>query len=287
MRQEKLETNALLRLKAYYSSLRNSERKVADYILNDPDNAIYQSITTLAENAHVSETSVIRLCKAIGYNGFQDFKINVARGVVAPGQQIHEDVSGDDDLPAIIRKVMNANSKAVEDTMNFIDVEQMRRAVDAIAAASRLEFYGVGGSGVIAMDAQHMFFKYVEGACIAYSDPHMQAMSAATMRPGDVAVGISHTGATKDIVESLQIAKGAGATVIGITGGLKNPVARISDIALMVVSKEQYYKPEPMSSRIAALSIIDALATAVAFTRPEAVLNNLQKTREALANKRY
>lgn len=287
MNQQNSEANALLRLNAHYSTLRASEQKVADYILSDPDRAIYQSITTLAENANVSETSVIRLCKAIGYNGFQDFKINVAKGVVAPRQQIHEDITADDDTQTIIHKVMNANIKAVEDTMDFIDPLLVQKAVDAIANTRRLEFYGVGGSGIVALDAHHMFFKYIDGACIAYTDPHMQAMSAATMKPGDVAVGISHTGGTKDIVESLQIAKNAGATVIGITGGLKNPVSQICDIGLTVVSKEQYYKPEPMSSRIAVLCIIDTLATAVAFTRPDIVLSNLQKTREALANKKY
>lgn len=287
MPQMEPDRNAMLRLQAHYSSLRLSEKKAADYILNNPENAIYQSITTLAENAQVSETSVIRLCKAIGYHGFQDFKINVARGATEPRRQIHEEISDSDDVPAIISKVMNANIKAVSDTMNFLDPQQMQLAVDAIAATSRLEFYGLGGSGVVAKDAQHMFFKYIDGACIAYSDPHMQAMSASTMGPGDVAVGISHTGRTKDIVESMRIAHQTGATTICITGGIKSPVTKNSDIVLTVVSKEQFYKPEPMSSRIAQLSVIDALATAVACTRPEMILDNLQKTRKALTDKRY
>ncbi|HWQ30603.1 MAG TPA: MurR/RpiR family transcriptional regulator, partial [Negativicutes bacterium] len=191
-----------------------------------------------------------------------------------------------DSTSDIIRKVMSANIKAVKDTMDFLDAKQVQLAVDAISKTHRLEFYGVGGSGAVAVDAQHKFFKYIDG-CIAYTDPHMQAMSAATMKPGDVAFGISHTGYTKDTIENLAIASKVGATTICITGGMKSPITDVCDIVLFVVSKEQAYKPEPMSSRIAALSIVDVLATAVAFTRPDDVLQKLNKTRESISSKRY
>lgn len=283
----KADTNAILKIKASYDSLRKSEQKVADYILQHEDQIVYQSITTLAEHVKVSETSVIRLCKAIGYDGFQDFKLNVALGVVEPSKQIYDDISLQDDIPDIISKVKVANINAVEDTMKFLDAKQVKKAAEAIAKTCRLEFYGVGGSGILAMDAQHTFFKYIDGTCIAYADPHMQAMSASTMKPGDVVVGISNTGATKDTVESLKIAKATGATIISITGGIKNPVTRVSDFSFTVIAKENYSKPEPMSTRIGVLSIIDTLATAVALTRPEKILANLKKTREALANKRF
>ena len=279
-------SNALLRLRAHYNSLRSSEKRIADYILANPEKTIYQSITMLAEIVKVSETSVIRLCKAIGYSGFQDFKINIAKCTIEPRQQIHEEVLESDSISVITKKVMTANIKAINDTMEFIDPKQMQLAVDAISKAHRLEFYGVGGSGAVAVDAQHKFFKYCN-SCIAYSDPHMQAMSAATMKPGDIAFGISHTGNTKDTVENLTIASKVGATTICITGGMKSPITKVCDIVLLIVSKEQAYKPEPMSSRIAALSIIDVLATAVAFTRPDDVLQNLQKTRKSISTKRY
>lgn len=286
MSQVEPSSNALLRLRANYNSLRSSEKRIADYILSNPEKTIYQSITMLSEKVKVSETSIIRLCKAIGYSGFQDFKINIAKCTVEPRQQIHEEVSEGDDITDIIHKVMSANAKAIDDTMEFINIHQMQLAVEAISKTQRLEFYGVGGSGAVAIDAHHKFFKYCR-SCIAYVDPHMQAMSAATMKPGDVAFGISHTGYTKDTVENLAIASKVGATTICITGGMKSPITKVCDIVLHVVSKEQAYKPEPMSSRIAALSIIDVLATAVAFTRPDDVLTNLQKTRKSISSKRY
>lgn len=279
-------TNPLILIRARYNSLRTSEKKVANYILENPDEIIYSSITNLAEKCKVSETSVIRLCKVLGYNGFQDLKINIARSIIDPNKQIHEEVNESDSISDIIKKVMSVNIQAIEDTMQILSSQQVSLAIDAIANTKRLEFYGMGGSGSVAFDAQHKFFKYGI-SCIAYSDSHMQAMSAATMGPGDVVVAISHTGNTKDIVENLGIAKQSGATTICITGGLKSPITKVSDIVLMVSAKEQSYKPEPMSSRIAQLSIIDVLAVGVALRDPQKVLSNLQRTRKSITAKRY
>lgn len=279
-------TNALLQLRAHYNSLRSSEKRIADYILAQPDEIIYLSISALAELVDVSETSIIRMCKAIGYNGYHAFKINIARGIVDPRKQIHEEIGESDSTADIIRKVMSANIKAIEDTMDYLSAAEVQRAIDAISKTNRLEFYGMGGSGAVAVDAQHKFFKYC-ASCIAYSDSHMQAMSAATMKPGDVAVGISHSGRTKDLIDNLKVASAAGATTICITGGIKSPITLTCDIVLPVVSKEQSYRPEPMSSRIAQLSIIDVLSVGVALTRPDDVIKSLEKTRSSISHKRY
>lgn len=286
MNQNNADSNALLQLRAHYAALRNSEKRVADYILKQPNEIIYLSISALAEKCRTSETSVIRLCKAIGYSGFQDFKINIAKALVSPTQQIHEDVKENDPVSDIIRKVMTANIRAIQDTMEILDAEEVQKAIHAIASTSRLELYGVGGSGPVALDGQHKFFKYGVNST-AYIDPHMQVMSASTMKAGDVVLGISHTGSSKDIVESLSVAKQAGATTICITGGMKSPVTHVSDIVLNVIAREQSFKPEPMSSRIAQLSVIDVLAVGVALTRPDDVLKTLDEMRRALGDKRY
>lgn len=287
MIQSDIDVNIIVLIKAHYNTLRTSEKKIADYILNHPDTIIYSSITTLAKEVSVSETSVIRFCKSLGFNGFQDFKINLARQLAVPRQQIDEDISKYDDTATIINKVTTANINAIQETIQFLDPAKIDQAVQAIAGTSRLEFYGVGGSGAVAQDAQHDFFKYINGSCIAYTDSHMQAMSASTMSPGDVAVGISHSGATKDIVESLEIAKKAGATIIGITGGMSNRITEICDISLQIVSREQHYRPGLMSSRLAALTILDILATGVAFSDPEHTMQVMEKTNAALKTKKY
>ncbi len=276
----------LLRLRIHYKGLRASEQRVADYILSHQEEIVFLSISALANLCDTSETSVIRLCKALGYNGYQHFKMDLARSNRPDSpdthyNHIHEDVSDRDDIAAIIQKVMNTNIQAIEETKFTLDPGQTQAAVAAISNTHRLEFYGMGGSGCVAIDAHHKFFKF-GFSCNAYVDPHMQAMSAATMKPGDVVVGISNSGNTKELINSLNIAKEAGATTICITGNADSNIAKICDIVLIATANERRYKPEPMSIRIAQLSIIDILAVAVTIPRQEDVLHILQKTRRAV-----
>jgi len=276
----------LLQIRVHYDLFRKSEKRVADYILSAPHEIIHLSITTLAERCQVSETSVIRLCKKIGYPGFQNLKINVAMSVVTPAKQIHEAAIESDSVADLIQKILSANKAAIENTMQILNPAQIEKAIDAIANTKRLEFYGMGGSGAVAVDAQHKFFKYGI-ACVAYSDTHMQAMSASTMQKGDIAFAISHGGSSIDLVDNLKVAKEVGATTITITGGIKSPITKVSDIVLAAIAEEQSYKFEPMSSRIAQLCIIDVLAVGVALRRQKIVLENMRKSRQAVASKRY
>jgi DNA-binding MurR/RpiR family transcriptional regulator len=280
------DVSPLVKIKSCMDSLRPSERKVALFVQNNPNEIIYLNIVSMAEKCGVSEASVIRLCKALGYSGYQELKINLAKSIVDPVKSIQEEISESDDVGAIIEKVTDASIQAIKDTMQILDPVQVERAIDTLSAARRVEFYGMGGSAVVAADAQHKFFKY-GFFCINYSDPHMQAMSAATMTSDDVVVGISHSGSSKDLINSLTIASESGATVICVTSSANSPIVRISDINLIVIAKEQQYKTEPMTSRIAQLSVIDILSVGVALRHQDRVLANLQKTRAALTNWKY
>jgi RpiR family carbohydrate utilization transcriptional regulator len=270
----------------HLDDLRNSERKVARYLLESPDQVIYQSISELAENAGTSEPTVLRFCRALGFKGYQDLKIQLAQDIVPEVKNIHEDVEPEDDSATLIRKIFTANLNAVNNSFDFLKPEMVDRAIQALAKAKQIEFFGLGGSGAVAMDAYHKFFKLAI-PCAWYSDPHMQAMSAALMTPYSVLVAISHSGSTKDVVEALKIAKEAGATTIAIVSHRKSPVANIADIPLCVHARETSYKPEPMSSRIAHLCVVDVLAVGVELKRTEDFVASLQKTRKALVNKRY
>jgi len=285
MNSAEISTNPLVQIRTKYDTFRTSEKKVADYILSDPESIIYLTITNIANKCDVSETSVIRLCKGIGYNGFQDLKINLAKSAQTLAKQIHEEIDFNDTTSEMISKVMHSNILAIQDTQEALNTADVERAIQAISRTTRLEFYGLGGSGAVAIDAHHKFFKY-GFACNAYIDSHMQAMSAATMKKGDVIVAISNSGRPLDLIENLQIARDAGATTICITGGYNSPITKVCDIVLMAVSKEQTYKPEPMSSRIAQLSIIDILSIGLAMSHKNQLLDNLQKTRSALKPKK-
>jgi RpiR family transcriptional regulator, carbohydrate utilization regulator len=278
--------SVLRALRARSDELRTAERRVADVVLAAPDKVIYQSISELAENAGTSEPTVIRFCRALGFKGYHDLKIRLAQDLVPEVKNIHEDVTAADDPAALVRKVLNANAIAIADTQDTLDPALVDRAVRILAKAHRIEFIGFGGSAPVAMDAYHKFFR-IGIPCGWQDDPHMQAMSAALMTPRCVVVAVSHSGSSKDIVETLEIAKEAGAGTIAIVSHRKSPVAAIADIALCVHTRETGFKPEPMSSRIAHLSVIDVLAVGVALRRSEDFVVSVQKTRKALVNKRY
>ena len=277
---------ALRAVQTHLDDLRNSEKKVALVVLGSPDKVIYQSISELAENAGTSEPTVLRFCRALGFRGYHDLKIHLAQDLVPEMKNIHEDVVSGDDAAALIRKVFNANIIAINTTLDILDPGMVGRAIQALARAKRIDFFGLGGSGAVAMDAHHKFFR-LGISCGWQSDSHMQAMTAALMTPKNVVVAISHSGSSKDIVEALQIAKTNGAVTIAIVSHRKSPVASLVDVPLCVHAKETGFKPEPMSSRIAHLSVIDVLAVGVALKKRQSFVASVQKTREALVGKRY
>jgi len=273
-------------VRLHVDDLRDSEKKVARVVLESPGQVIYRSISELAEEAGTSEPTVLRFCRALGFRGYHDLKIQLAQDLVPEVKNIHEDVTSRDDPATLVRKVLNANAIAIADTLETLDPAQVDKAVRILASAERIEFIGFGGSAAVAMDAYHKFFR-IGIPCGWQDDPHMQAMSAALMTRRCVVVAISHSGSSKDIMETLEIAKEARAATIAIVSHRKSPVASLAAIALCVHSRETGYKPEPMSSRIAHLCAIDVLAVGVALKRSRDFMAGVQKTRKALVNKRY
>ena len=276
----------LVRINGLYSELRDSEKKVAEYIKKNYERVIHLSIVEVAEESGTSESTVVRLCKALEYRGFQDFKIHLARECREPASQIHEAIEKEDGAIEIKRKVFESDLRAVTETLEVLDDAAFLKAVDALAEAKTIEFYGTGGSGSVALDAQHKFLK-IGRKCFAYADVDLQAMAASILEPGDVAFGISHTGGSKDLLEALNLAKDAGATVIAITNYGRSPITKISDVVLFTSSRETAFKSDALSSRIAELVILDALWAAVAFRNYEKSYENILKTRNATASKKY
>ncbi len=266
--------------------LRASEKKVARYVLSAPDKVIYQSIGELAENAGVSEPTVLRFCRALGLGGYYELKIGLAQDLVPEVKNIHEDVQPGDDAATLARKVFNANVIAINTSLDILDPARLARAIEILDASRLVEFFGLGGSAAVAMDACHKFFR-LGLTCVWRDDSHMQAMSAAMMDKGCALVVISHSGSSKDVVECLEAAKQAGAATIAIVSRRKSPVAAAADVPICVHARETSFKPEPMSSRIAQLCVVDALAVGLAIRRREAFVANLRKTRKALVRKRY
>lgn len=277
---------SFVRLQGAYSALRAAEQRVADFILKHPDELIYLTVTELAERTNTSESTVVRLCQKIGYKGYQEFKIVLARDLVEPAMTIYAAIEPDDDLATVKTKVFQANAQALRDTIEVLDDAELSKAVDALAVATRVDLYGVGGSGPLAQDAYHKFLKLGIRA-VALSDGDLMAMSSALLGPGDVALGISHTGASRDVTDALGRAKANGATTICITHRSSSPITKVADIRLVTAAKQTAFRSDASSSRIAQLTIIDTLYVGVAHKAHDRSLKTIEKTREATAAKRY
>jgi RpiR family carbohydrate utilization transcriptional regulator len=278
-------TDTIALIRDSMDSLRNSEKKVAKCVLGDPGAVITSSITELAERAGTSEPTVIRFCRKLGLGGYMELRLNLARDLPS-SQYIFENISERDTLPGIAGKVLNAHREAISNTLSKLNLDDLENAVTALKAARRIEFYGLGGSAIVARDAHHKFFR-LGIPCAVYDDPHMQVMSAALLSPEDVVVVISHTGSTKDIIDSAKVAGKAGAQVIGIIGSENSPLLKFCDISLCVYSQEAAVLLAPMTSRLVQLGIIDVLFVAMAMKNYNSTKKRLNLVKRSLVDKRY
>ncbi|MGA9227207.1 MAG: MurR/RpiR family transcriptional regulator [Mesobacillus sp.] len=278
--------NVIVKIKAIYSSLSSKEKAVADYILKNPQEIIHLSITEFSENSSVAEATIFRFCKRLGFRGYQAFKIALASEVVEPIKNIHEEIKEEDEVLTLAEKVFTGHIEAIKDTLNLLDGQVLESIVEILSRATRIDFYGSGGSSAIALDAYHKFLRTGIN-CHAHSDGHQQIISAALLGPGQAAIGISHSGSNKDVIEALRIAKANGAATIAITNHYKSPLTKEADYVLYTTSRETYFRSEALASRLVQLSLIDVLHVAVSVRKQEETLGNLQKIREAISIKRY
>lgn len=253
----------VIRLKR--GDLRKSDRKVAELVLADPKRVVNATIAEAAEWAEVSQPTVIRFCASIGCQGYQDFKLRLAQSLALGMSATHSVIDGKDSPARVSEKIFDYTITSLDWVRNHLDPVQVGRAVDALAKASRIEFFGFGASGIVARDAQQKFPLFGV-PCGAETDAHQQIMVVSNLKPGDVVVVISNTGATLAIIETARRARESGCQVIGIIGA-DGPLVEFCDIVLMVETLENTNIYTPTISRIAALTVIDILSTSVALGR--------------------
>ncbi len=277
------------RIKASLPSLAPAEQRVGKLVLADPRAFANLPITELAHRSHVSKPTVVRFCRSVGYDGLSDFKLKLAGSVSEGVPFIHRSVDVDDKTSDIAVKVIDNTVAAFLKYRNDASSFALEQAAKALAATQttnrRIEFYGVGNSGIVAQDAQHKFFRLGVNA-IAYSDGHMQVMSASMLQPGDCVLIISNSGRTRDLMDACDIARKRGATTIVITAS-GSPLASAGHIHLTADHPEGYDKYSPMVSRLLHLLIIDILATTVALRIGEELQPALRDMKNNLRSKRY
>ncbi|CAM2844075.1 MurR/RpiR family transcriptional regulator [Paenibacillus sediminis] len=279
-------TNTLLLISSIYSSLTKAEKKVADAVQSNPEEAVLATVTDLAERAGVGETSVIRFCRALGFRGYHEFKLSVAQDLVNMPTYITGEIEESDDISAIARKITMNNETILKSTHDLLNPDNLQRAVDTILSANKIYIYGVGSSGITALDVHYRFMRLGLNVEIQ-RDAHIIAMSAALAKRGDVVFGISTSGSTKDLVDPIKQAKENGATIICLTSHAKSPITNYADNVLLIPSKESPFQGGSLSTKIAQIHLLDILSTLIANTNKESTIESINRTAKAVADKLY
>jgi DNA-binding MurR/RpiR family transcriptional regulator len=248
---------------------------VADVILRQPEMAIYASVNEVAAVSTVSEATVMRFCRILGFKGFQDFKIALAREMVIPSPRFYEEVGGEgEDEVAVVRKVFQTNGVALQDTLEILEIEAMKEAAQLLLTARQIMVVGVGGSGPAVTYAGNRFLLLGLKAYMC-TDFYLMLMAASMLSRQDVVLAISNLGTTREIVETAGIARDKMARVMCITNNSLSPLARMSNPALVTASREVTLPEEAVASLICQIAILDALFALIGQAQGE-------KSREAL-----
>jgi RpiR family transcriptional regulator, carbohydrate utilization regulator len=278
--------SCLITLKSLYPSMHDVEKRISDYILSHSEIVVNMTVAQISKETGVADSSIVRLCQRLGFDGFTQFKVNLAKNQKRPEEIILEDISAGDDPYTVTSKVFRLSGQALKDTVEMLDKGELNKAVDAIMNARRMEFYGVGSSAPLAMDAYYRFMRIGLPAYVAV-DPHISRISANLLDPDCLAIGISHTGRTIDTVRALEIAKGKGAKTLCITSYLDSPITEVSDIKLIISAVETRFMKEAIASRIAQIALLDSLYTCVALRKCDKVVENIEDMTEILNEMRY
>jgi RpiR family transcriptional regulator, carbohydrate utilization regulator len=261
------------------------EQKIARYILENPGKVVRLAVQELADETGASRATIVRFCQTLGYTGYRDFKLALAGQ--APDTLALEltEISATDDVMSIARKVFQSDLQAIADSLQVLDATEMKRAVEVLDKATRIELYGLGSSASTTLDAYYRFLRLGLPVNIV-SDPYMQAIVSAQLRPGQVAFAISHSGRTEEVIFALSKAKEVGATTICLTSNARGDVLQYADIRLVTAAREGAFRSQGMASRITHLSVVDALYVNLALRNREEAARLVLKSDEVVEERR-
>ena len=273
----------ILKIKMLYPKMGKAEKKIADWIMENPNGLIPLSITELAEKCSCGEATIVRFARRLELGGYQELKISIAQE--EGSSELTDGITENDSCFRIFDKVSNDIYCSLEATKKEIDPDALENAAKALLEANQIMIYGLGNSASVALDFEHKMLR--AGLCAkSFSDNHMQAITASHLTKNDVAIGISHSGSSKDIVDALKIAKQRGALTIAITNKGKSPITKTSDITLFTSSNETQYTIFGLNSRISQLAIISSLYYYIAYHK-DISTEAIDMTEISLQNKKY
>lgn len=256
---------------------KKTERKIAAYLLENFDKSLHSTLLELADGIGVSDASIVRFCKSIGYTGFQEYKINAAMQCVPEPRLYNPSLSVDDSPAELCNKIFAIESSALEQTKQELDIKVMNEVADLLINAKRINLVGTGGSAISARDFQHKLLKIGVRAELQ-EDKDLQLMSASLLTENDVLFAISHSGSNLHVAETIDLAKKQNAKVVTLTMKSKNVVVEKADYPLYVVSEKTIFESESFSARLAQLAMLDCLVALMAFKNFDGSLEAMKAT---------
>ncbi len=276
--------NSLTRIRSSYPALAASEARVADWVMQQPEKLMHMSMAQVGQVCGVSDTTVLRFCRNAGFQGYTDLKLSVARDLVSPTQVIHDDIMAGEAPAVIARKVFLSNIQAMYDTLEVLEEGALTRAIELLSTANRILIVGVGTSAPIVLSMYNMLMRLGLN-CKAQTDSYMQLMEVALLGPGDLVIAVSQSGTSMDPVLTLKQAKANRVSTLCITGNAQSPITKYADVTLLSVAREA--RIEAIASRLAQMSIADALYVIVALNNLDAVVQNERLIWDALLPKMF
>ena len=272
-------------MRSSYQNMTKSEKKITDYILANGQNVIGQTISDLAGCTGSSEITISRFCKKLGFSGLQSFKIALASEVYTPTELVSQEINPTDSPRAVAQKLFSSISEGLQDTLQLLDFNEIKKAIDLITNAHQICVYGFGNSYTVCKDIETRFMRF--GIPIkAYCDLHMQLTASALLSEDDVIIAVSHTGANIDLLQSIDLARNNNVPIIAITSYINSPLCKRANAVLNGMGRETAYKSEAVASRLIHMAIADILYMGIYQKHIDSNFDNIKKMRRAIAKRR-
>lgn len=274
---------------AMHTSLTKTEKKIAATVLASPDLFSQTSLSELANQLDVGEATFIRFCRTLGFRGFTDFKLELAIELATREKQNHSlldtDISPNDDAPSIASKLQSAMNNVISETINLLDFDTLNATVQQMMKAKRIFLFGAGSSGITAEEAKNKFMR-IGLQVDSTANNHFMYMQAALMTKDDVVIGISHSGYSKEVIESLSIAQKNQATTVALTHNLRSPITQVANYVLINGNHQGQLQGDSIGTKIAQLFVLDLIYTLIVQKGEDKAIKMKQKTVNVILEQR-
>lgn len=274
----------LARIKKHYGNLGEAERRVADFVLNDWKRIITMPVSKFADKAQVSQATVVRFCRSIGFKGFAEFKMCLSSARLSPEANVF-DIKNANSEAVVAQMISRFNQDAIHDTQSTLNMEMLKKAAEALDKARHVLIFAEGGSACSARCAYEVF-NHIGVPCVMVEDAMYQILATARLKKGDVALTVCHSGRDRNIIENVGKAREVGATTVSISGMVGSTLAKLSDIILYTGLYDHPFFSETIAARICELNVISVVHALVSFRRQDTLTDHRQPISDLLDIKR-